>query len=77
MRYSINDSNGKATWSAYQEPSLWSKWGENGQDGDGVEYIFTRTNSKPSSSEDISSIIPYVPQTTEGTIKILSTLDYL
>lgn len=65
MRYSINDSNGKATWSAYQEPSLWSKWGENGQDGDGVEYIFTRTNSKPSSSEDISSIIPYVPQTTE------------
>lgn len=65
MRYSINDSNGRATWSAYQEPSLWSKWGENGQDGDGVEYIFTRTNSKPSSSEDISSIIPYVPQTTE------------
>ena len=65
MRYSINDSNGKATWSAYQEPSLWSKWGENGQDGDGVEYIFTRTNSKPSSSEDINSIIPYVPQTTE------------
>lgn len=24
-----------------QQPSLWSKYGENGMDGDGVEYIFT------------------------------------
>lgn len=27
-------------WEAYCEPFIWSKWGEDGVDGDGVEYIF-------------------------------------
>jgi len=65
VRYSVNDSTGKATWSAFQTPSLWSKWGETGKDGDGVEYIFTKTKNKPEGSESIRTIIPYIPQTTE------------
>lgn len=29
------------TWSSFSEPAVWSKWGEKGEDGDGVKYIFT------------------------------------
>lgn len=29
-------------WTAYSTPVIWSKWGEKGMDGDGVEYIFKR-----------------------------------
>ena len=28
------------TWSAFSPPVLWSKWGKDGRDGDGVEYIY-------------------------------------
>ena len=28
------------TWSSYSNPTIWSMWGEDGMDGDGVEYIF-------------------------------------
>ena len=31
------------TWSAYSKPTIWSMWGEDGVDGDGVEYIFCVT----------------------------------
>lgn len=34
------------TWSNWSEPAIWSKWGVNGTDGDGVEYIFTRNNGE-------------------------------
>lgn len=30
-------------WSAFSTPAIWSKWGEKGMDGDGYEYIYTRT----------------------------------
>ena len=30
-------------WSAYCKPTIWSMWGEDGVDGDGVEYIFCIT----------------------------------
>ena len=33
---------GETKWGSYSTPALWSKWGEKGQDGDGVEYIFKR-----------------------------------
>lgn len=33
-----NDSSG---WSSYKGPTLWSKWGVDGKDSEGVEYIFT------------------------------------
>ena len=49
---------GTRTWSAWKgitggasgdAPILWSHWGRNGMDGDGVEYVFVRTkdNVKP------------------------------
>ena len=32
-----------SVWSAYSKPTIWSMWGEDGVDGDGVEYIFCVT----------------------------------
>ena len=29
-------------WSQYSMPFVWSRWGEDGVDGDGVEYVFRR-----------------------------------
>ena len=29
-------------WSYFSTPKLWAKWGENGQDGAGVKYIFRK-----------------------------------
>lgn len=38
------DSDGRRAWLKYEGAmTLWSKWGERGTDGDGVEYVFTRT----------------------------------
>jgi hypothetical protein len=34
---------GEGHWSEFSQPVIWSKWGEKGMDGDGYEYIFTRT----------------------------------
>ena len=31
-------------WNAWTGPNIWSKYGENGQDGDGVQYIFLINN---------------------------------
>lgn len=30
----------ESRWSNWSAPAVWSKWGENGTDGDGVEYIY-------------------------------------
>lgn len=42
------------SWGAFSEPVIWSKWGEKGQDGDGVEYKYYLSNStkKPDYSAD-------------------------
>nr|DAJ65267.1 MAG TPA: hypothetical protein [Bacteriophage sp.]DAQ65136.1 MAG TPA: hypothetical protein [Bacteriophage sp.]DAV23952.1 MAG TPA: hypothetical protein [Bacteriophage sp.] len=32
-------------WGKWIGPVLWSHYGENGTDGDGVEYIFTKTST--------------------------------
>lgn len=32
-------------WSEFSTPVVWSKWGEKGQDGDGVEYKYYLSNS--------------------------------
>lgn len=39
---------GLTDWCYAPKPALWSRWGEDGTDGDGVEYIFatTQTDSK-------------------------------
>ena len=34
-----------ATWSGFSTPIIWSKWGDKGQDGDGVEYEYYLSNS--------------------------------
>lgn len=36
---------GSSTWGDFQNPVVWSNWGERGTDGGGVEYVFIRTNS--------------------------------
>ena len=34
------ESKNTKTWSAWSIPAIWSKWGERGMDGDGMEYIY-------------------------------------
>lgn len=51
------------TWGAFTAPTIWSRWGENGKDGDGVEYIFTLTTGNthpatPTTSENVDEYIP-------------------
>ena len=42
------------SWGAFTAPGLWSKWSVNGVDGDGVEYIFTRTRQEVKPTRPIS-----------------------
>lgn len=42
-------------WGAYCTPVKWSKWGEKGQDGDGVEYIFRLSTVNPMNTSDYPS----------------------
>ena len=36
---------GASTWGAFQTPILWSHFGQRGMDGDGVEYVFVKTQT--------------------------------
>jgi hypothetical protein len=40
----VNDGGYK--WSEWYGPSLWSSYGKDGKDGDGIEYVYIRTNSE-------------------------------
>ena len=44
-RASHLDGNGKRYWDNYSAGNIaiWSQWAEDGKDGDGIEYIFTRS----------------------------------
>lgn len=57
------------TWSEWSDPTIWSKWGVNGKDGDGVEYIYQRTKL-PASPQEITDNNPdqdeYIPQSAPG-----------
>lgn len=57
------------TWGEWQGPTIWSKWGVNGKDGDGVEYIFQRTRL-PAPPHDITDNNPdqdeYIPASYPG-----------
>lgn len=68
-------------WGTFTSPVLWSKYGEQGMDGDGVEYIFARTTTN-----DSSNIIPitaytcyinnpYIQTTSDGSYMITG-VDY-
>lgn len=56
-------------WTAWSEPTIWAKWGANGKDGDGVEYIYQRTKL-PAPPQDITDNNPdqdeYLPHSAEG-----------
>ncbi len=36
----------QGNWGPWEGPVIWSKWGVNGKDGDGVEYIYKRNNGE-------------------------------
>jgi len=45
----IETRDGKVTisyYTNYSDPIIWSRWGKDGRDGDGVEYIFYRSDSQ-------------------------------
>lgn len=53
---------GASSWGAFSTPAIWAKWGEQGIDGDGVEYIFVRTTTKQTLSAPTSvDVEDYVP----------------
>lgn len=39
----IRKKNEQNKWGAWDGPKLWSKYGDKGRDGDGIEYIYIRT----------------------------------
>ena len=43
----IGGSESESVWVYAPKPTIWSRWGEDGTDGDGVEYIFFATTNKP------------------------------
>lgn len=49
------DNEGHPNWVYTDKPVIWAHWGEDGTDGDGVEYIFHLSDTKvfPSSSEPV------------------------
>lgn len=55
--------SGSGTWSAFSTPVIWAKWGDNGTDGDGMEYIFQRTEveTAPSTPLTFSPNAGFVP----------------
>lgn len=42
---SIRNKPADGQWSDFSTPVIWSKWGEKGQDGDGIEYRYYLSNS--------------------------------
>lgn len=52
-----------SVWQDWEGPVIWSKWGENGMDGDGVEYIYKLTNTsippeKPTENSEDDDFVP-------------------
>lgn len=46
---------GTTSWSGYMTPVLWAKYGEEGKDGDGVEYIFKRNQNGQTPNTPVAS----------------------
>lgn len=59
---------GEGYWGEFSQPVVWSKWGEKGMDGDGYEYIFTRTADMDKVPATPSSIQQndYIPTISNG-----------
>lgn len=43
---STRKRNSNGEWESWGIPVIWSKWGTNGQDGDGVQYIYKRNKGE-------------------------------
>ena len=43
---STRKRNQGEAWQNWTKPAIWSKWGVNGQDGDGIQYIYLRNNGE-------------------------------
>ena len=42
-KYTKNSETNEWGWEKFSTPALMSRWGEDGKDGDGIEYIYKRT----------------------------------
>ena len=66
-------------WVVSDKPVLWARWGEDGTDGDGVEYIFhvsddIHFNTKPVQMADIDALTG-VDETRKKYLKLILQLD--
>ena len=61
----IRTSDRNGVWSQFIGPILWSKWGQNGMDGDGVEYIFYAAASEVTFSGSLNPANWAIVQTDE------------
>lgn len=46
IRKNSKNENGIAQWGNWQGPTIWSQYGINGQDGDGIQYIYLKNNGE-------------------------------
>lgn len=53
---SWRDKGSDGNWGNFQDPILWSNWGVQGLDGDGIQYIFKLFDHELSSSERVAQI---------------------
>lgn len=58
---------GVVKWDVFTEPFVWSSWGENGIDGDGVEYIFCSTATADEDEDPDTGEITEIFPTSEAT----------
>lgn len=57
---------GGNSWGTFSDPIVWSHWGENGMDGDGVQYVYKLFATELSDAERTSNI-PTMPESmTDG-----------
>lgn len=53
-------------WGAFTQVAPWSRWGEDGIDGDGIEYIFAITSEMTEQAKN--SIIAKLPRSTDAAL---------
>lgn len=67
-RHHVDDTSG---WTAWCAPAVFSAWGEKGNDGDGVEYIFCITASDADKPD--TPAVPVANATTRVTASFVNT----
>ena len=59
-------AKGSTTWGDFTDPILWSNWGVQGIDGDGVQYIYKLFSNVLQPSEESSNIPTNATQNADG-----------